>query len=382
LKILKIWSSFQTEFKYHDHYLSEIMQNYKIKTIFLTSDKIDKEYLPFLDKKTIIAGDDEYNGSKIIRLKSIEFMRKPFILEIKKMYEELCKKDYDLIHIFGIGNPITFLTLIILKFCKKKILIIANDHSNPNFKNISLVGKIYYKINIFLFSKLNKQVSLIITPNTATKNFIKEHYSIEETKMKIIPLGYDANIFTYNKNINHTDSQLLIGFAGKILPGKKLELLIDVLSEIDNENISCIIVGMNNPETDYQKSLRMNTKSLRISFRPLIKDPRELAYFYNYIDLAIFPGSISITTLEANGCGTPVIIYNSIEGLEDRVEDNRGFLFNTKEELKKYILLYKRLKELNSIENQNIAQKSQKYSWQEISKLYIDIYNQNIQKEK
>lgn len=380
MKILKIWPSFQIELKYHDHYLSEIMQDYDIETTFLSSDKIDREFLPFLDNKMIKAGEDSYRGSKIIRLKSIEFMRKPFITEIRKMHQILCKKDYDLVHIFGVGNPITLLSLVVLKICKKKLPVIINDHSNPDLKNMSLAGKIYYRTNIFLFSLLKDQVKLIITPNQASHNFIRKHYNVKKEKMKIVPLGYDAEVFIYDQNTKNRSNKLVIGFAGKIFPGKKLETLIDVLVEINDANISCEIVGMNQVETEYQQSLRKYAKSknINISFKPLIKDPQELAKFYNYIDLAVFPGSISITTLEANGCGTPVILYESIEGLEDRVEGERGFLFTKKGELKKYILYYQQMKQDSLIPNFKIEEQSQQYSWQELSKVYMKIYKELI----
>jgi len=384
LKILKIWASFQTELKYHDHYLSEIMQEDGVETTFLSSDKIDREFLPFLDNKTVKTGEDSYRGSRIIRLKSIEFMRKPFITEIGKMHQELCKNNYDLVHIFGIGNPITLLALTILKFCKKELPVIINDHSNPNLQNMSFIGKMYYKTNIFLFSKLSDQVKLIITPNLASNNFIQKHYRVKKEKLKIIPLGYNSKIFTYDENVKNESYKLIVGFAGKILPGKKLELLIDVLSEINDENISCEIVGLNQTETKYQQSLKeyAKNKKINISFKPLIKDPQHLAKFYNYIDLAIFPGSISITTLEANGCGTPIILYESIEGLEDRVYGERGFLFNTKKDLKEYILHYQKLKQDGLIKNTLIEEESQRYSWQELSKIYLETYMNQVASKK
>ena len=384
MKILKIWASFQTELKYHDHYLSEIMQEDGVETTFLSSDKIDREFLPFLDNKTVKTGEDSYRGSRIIRLKSIEFMRKPFITEIGKMHQELCKNNYDLVHIFGIGNPITLLALTILKFCKKELPVIINDHSNPNLQNMSFIGKMYYKTNIFLFSKLSDQVKLIITPNLASNNFIQKHYRVKKEKLKIIPLGYNSKIFTYDENVKNESYKLIVGFAGKILPGKKLELLIDVLSEINDENISCEIVGLNQTETKYQQSLKeyAKNKKINISFKPLIKDPQHLAKFYNYIDLAIFPGSISITTLEANGCGTPIILYESIEGLEDRVYGERGFLFNTKKDLKEYILHYQKLKQDGLIKNTLIEEESQRYSWQELSKIYLETYMNQVASKK
>lgn len=377
MKIIRILTSFQTELKYHDHYLSEIMQEDGVETTFLTSNKMEKEFLPFLDNKKIKAGEDSYKGSRIIRLRSIAFMGKFFIIEFGGIYKELCNKKYNLIHIYGIGNPITFITLIILKICKKDFPVIINDHSNPNLKNMSLIGSLYYKINIFLFSKLNSQVKFIVTPNAASNAFVQKQYGIQRERMKVIPLGYDHKIFTHNINQKNESKNLILGFAGKVFPGKKLELLIDVLSELNESSIDCEIVGFNEPETDYQKSLReyANKSNVEVLFKPLIKDSFKLAEFYNYIDVAVFPGSISITTLEANGCGTPVILYESIEGLEDRVEEGRGYLFTTKEELKNCILKFVEMKRNNLILNAEIEEKSKKYSWQKISGTYLRLYN-------
>ena len=376
MKILRIWPSFQTELKYHDHYLSEIMQEHGVETTFLSSDKVDREFLPFLDDKIVKSGEDSYKGSRIIRLKSIEFMRKPFVTEIGELYRELCKKNYNLIHIYGIGNPITFLTLAILKLCKKNVPVIINDHSNPNLKNMSIIGNMYYKINVFLFSKLSNQVELIITPNLASNDFVRKHYGLKKERMRIIPLGYDSDIFTRDMDVKNKSDNLIIGFAGKVLPGKNLELLLDVLSEINNNDIDCEIIGFSEPETEYQQSLRTYAKncSVNVSFKPLIRDAKKLAKLYNYIDLAVFPGSVSITTVEANGCGTPVVLYRSIEGLEDRVEGDRGYLFNKKDELKKCILYYKKMKEIKMIPNLKIEKQSKKYSWQELSQKYLEIY--------
>ena len=87
MKILKIWPSFQQELKYHDHYLADIMSDNNIETTFLCSDKVDIEFKDFIGKEVINAGVDYYNNSKIIRLKSIEFINKPFIYEISKFYK-------------------------------------------------------------------------------------------------------------------------------------------------------------------------------------------------------------------------------------------------------------------------------------------------------
>lgn len=115
-----------------------------------------------------------------------------------------------------------------------------------------------------------------------------------------------------------------------------------------------------------------------MNFKPLIKDPVKLAEYYNYIDVAVFPGSISITTLEATGCGTPIILFESIEGLEDRVENDRGILFKEKRELMDAIKFYKNKKQKKSIDNKVIEQNSHKFSWKELSKIYLDLYKKEM----
>ncbi len=377
MKIIKTWKTFQTEMKYHDHYLSEQMQKEGIMTTFLSSDQVEDDYLPFLENKNIAAGEDDYKGSRIIRLKSFNFMKKEFVVEIKKMYNILSNSDFDVLHIYGIGNPISFFALLMVKIGNKDILVVANDHSNPDWASQSVVGRMYYGVNKILFRLLGNRIKMIITPGSATYNYIKNHYSIPDDRMQIIPLGYDADIFTYHENKKNKSNKLIIGFAGKIIEQKNIELLIDTLKELNDNDIECNIVGLNEQVSSYQKNLLLYAEKngVTIDFKPLIKDPIKLAEFYNYIDIAVFPGSISITTIEANGCGTPIVLYESIDGLEDRVEGDRGFLFKTKDQLKEHIKKYKKLKQDRAIPNIKIAQQTEKVSWFKISKEYIDIYN-------
>lgn len=379
MKIIKVWAKFQTNLKYHDHYLSEVMQEQGIETFFLSSDKAVKEWLPFMENKVILAGNDEYKGSKILRLKSKEFMGKVFITDIKSLYKIINKTDFDIIHFFGLGNPITFLILLLLVFKKKSPLVVANDHTNPTDTKNGLIASTYHKTNRFLFLILGGNIKRIYVPNIGSKNLIQNRYNISSDNLiKIIPLGYDASIFKYKKDNKNTENKLVIGFAGKIIKEKRIEILINAVHCFPKNSIKCIIVGINKDSlTDYQENIiaLAESKDRDIEFKPFISDNEMLANFYNYIDIAIYPGSISITTIEANGCGTPIILYKSIDGLEDRVEENRGILFETKEELLIGIKYYLNAKEKSNINFNQIAKNTCKHSWKEISKAYINDYN-------
>jgi glycosyltransferase involved in cell wall biosynthesis len=303
-------------------------------------------------------------------------------VEFGKLIELLARENYDILHLFGIGNPICFLALLISLFNKKKIIIVANDHSNPEETKKSVIAKIYYQINVMLFFLLGSKIKKIIVPNLASAKLISERYNVSfKDKIKIIPLGYNDNIYNYNPLQRNKSRNLIIGFAGKIVEEKNIELLIAALNEFGNKEIECLIVGFpENDKSDYQKKLISLVRNSKINIKllPFISDINKLSEFYNYIDVAVFPGSISITTIEANGCGTPVIIYESILGLNDRVEDGRGYIFKTKDELVNLLFDFSVKKISNKINHQSIAAKTLKYSWKEISNVYLDEYQRLI----
>lgn len=377
MKILKIWPFWQEEIKYHDHYLADEMYKQGIETTFLVPDKIPKSLYPFLKQTNVSAGESYYNKSKVVRLKSIDFGGKYIITELYKMHK-IVNSGYDVIHIFGISNVITFLTLIMLTLKQNKTIVFINDHNNPVEDNKSFLAKIYYKLFKLLYSIFSHKIKKIIVPNKASFDYIKKRYDIHnDDKLLMIPLGYDNNIFKYTKERNLED-KLILGYAGKIVPEKEIEKLLNVLVNFNQNDIHCIIVGFNIGEySEYQKNLlhlKEKLKLRNVEFRSFIDNPKKLSQFYNHIDLAIFPGSISITTLEANGCGTPIILFNSIDGLEDRVENIRGELFLTKEELSTLITRYISMKRNKEINHDKIEQLSSIYSWEKLSSIYLNTY--------
>ncbi len=373
MKVLKIWSTFQTELKYHDHYLAEEMDKQGIITEFLSTDIIGKDYKEFISIDN--ATKTHYKHFRINRIKSIEFFGVPLVYDIVTMYKYFKKSDAEIIHLFGIGNPVSMMSLIILALTSSNKVIVANDHSHEQIAKKGFIPKIYYSLFRLLYKLLGKKIRKIFVPNQASYRYLKKMYGAQiEQKMKIIPLGYDDKTFYFNKSQKNVEKPFVIGFAGKIVEAKRIDTLLDVVIELSKKyNIKCIIVGISDKEpTEYQKKVIQKYQNYKnIEFRKIIKEPCNLAKFYNYIDLAVFPGSISITTIEANGCGTPVLIYESIEGLTDRVENERGRLFKTKDELKNYIEYY-----INSkINNEYIEKMTKKYSWSNIAKIYIQEYN-------
>lgn len=380
MNILRVHATFQTELKYYEHYLAELFQSKNVSTTFLTTDKIEKDHKPFLKNAEVYAGEYNYNGSKLIRLKAIEFFGKQFIIELKKLYSIVTKTDYEILHLYGFGNPIGFLTIFLTLFKKKRVIIVASDHSDPNKVKSGLFARVYFVINLLLFKSLGRKIRRIYVPNRAGQKLIRKRYKISNSDLvKVVPLGFDPEIFNYVPSKKNNNDKLIIGFAGKIVENKRIEFLISALSKWDNQIYELIVVGMNKGNlSDYQKGLiaYANENQVNATFLPLKKGDFELADFYNYIDVAVFPGTISITTIEANGCGAPILLYNSIEGLEDRVEDDRGELFSTEDDLLKLLYVFRLKKENSAIDNSKIQIQTKKYSFGEIGELYLNDYKE------
>lgn len=374
MKILRVSETFQSELKYLEHYLTDELNKKNINTTFLTSTAVPKDLEQFLHTTSFNPSEYMYGNSKIIRLKSASFFNKQIIIQLQALHNLVSKGNYDIIHLQGIGSFVTFSILLIVSFMKKKPVVIINDHSNPQLKSVGVSAKVFYAINQFLFKVTQQTISKIVTVNRASYDFLKKHYSIKNERIQIIPLGYDADVYKNMPELrNDKKETLILGFAGKINEAKNIELLIDVV--IDMDNVECRIVGLNEDTlSDYQKTL-LAVSDDKVTFYPLIKETQKLAEFYNKIDVAVFPGSISITTIEATGCGTPVILHKSMDGLEDRVENGRGILFESKDELKHAIQKYIDMKKSSNIKHKEIASNSLTYSWKTISEKYLDLYN-------
>ena len=376
-KILKVWPFWIEGIKYHDQYLADEMQKDNIKTVFACPNTASNSYLNFSRFKK--RNKSVKYSYEMFFLKHFSFLGKPMPYEIFKFTKFIKSYNPEIIHIFGISNfttVITFLSVFLSNF-KGKILI--NDHSDPNERKNSIKAKLYYLFFRLYYKFIIKSDIKIIVPDKSSKNELIFRYGNSIAKnIYIIPLGFDDNIFKVKKR-NSENLPLKIGFAGKINPLKRIDVLINAIEIFDKKEIQLEIVGINlEKKSDYQEKLIKyvyDNKITNITFKKFFTSPVELSNFYSSLDLAIFPGSISITTFEANGCGCPVIIFNSYPGLEHRVSDGRGKLFNTKNELINYIKYYLDMKKNNCINHEKISEKSNKYSWKVIKELYYDLYN-------
>ena len=251
-KILKVWPFWVEGIKYHDQYLSEFMGDDRIKTVFACPNQSLSEYSSFVEPKK----NDAYNYNMHF-LKFVSLFNKPIPYEFLKFSKFINTYSPDVIHIFGISNFTTIFTFISIYFSKFKGQIIFNDHSDPNERKKGIIPGVYIILFFIFYKLIVKNRYEIIVPDESSKNEVIRRYGNESSpKISVIPLGYDDRIFKFKSDFRSQKTQLRIGFAGKLLPPKRIELLIKAIESFQTDDIELIIAGINPDNTsDYQKNL-------------------------------------------------------------------------------------------------------------------------------
>lgn len=379
MRICRVFPTFQVDFKYTEHYLAKEMQKLGHSTTFVTSDKYLTSWKPYLKTKDE-KGYRAFEYFDVYRLPAFFPSEKAIFKNWFALYGKLFKQQYDVLHLLGLGTFTTCIVLFLSFFSSAatRPKIVISDHTDPRtHAREGTLANMYYFFFKVLYKLMGSKVSAIISFSDVGVQVLAKRFSIPKSAFSIIPLGYDSDTYFFDATAKNKDDLFVIGFAGKIDEKKRVDVLLKAVAKTScKEHIKLIIVGAKegNPYIDLLKNTGKQLR-LNIEWRPFASTA-DLATFYNYIDLAVYPGGISITTIEANGCGTPVVIYRSIDNLENRVENGRGFLFSNFEELVYLIEQYYTWYMQGQINNLQIEKATRESSsWEVISEQYLHIYN-------
>lgn len=384
MKIGRVYSTFQTDFLYTEHYLARELKADGHETVFITSDKYLSSWEKYLKTKDG-AGYYTFKDYTVYRLESWFPGGKAIYKSPSKLKQILLEENFDILHLYGLG---TFSTLIVLwlKFFNKSKFppIVISDHTDTRtHSREGWHAQLYYKFFAFTLKLVGASIQKVVTFNDVGGQVLSKRFWMSADKFQVLPLGYDQDTYKFEPEKKNTEPKFVLGYAGKIDAKKRVDFLIECLNESQMvDKVKLVVVGARDDEYgNYLRGVAAKGK-LEVEFRPFATK-EELAEFYNYIDLAVYPGGISITTIEANGSGVPVVTYKSIEDLESRVENGRGKLFGTKEELMDCVHYFLEQNKLKQIQNEKIAEVTRNSSsWRYIKSLYLNLYKQAIENGK
>lgn len=213
--------------------------------------------------------------------------------------------------------------------------VIWNFHSHA-YEN-SFKAKILHKLTAKLPS-----VKKILFPATELDDYYKEQgYGFGRRKCQ---LAYNSGqeIEQTDNRLKNSDNDIHLGFIGRVIPLKRINILIELaqfLIENKISNFKIDIVG-NGSEMD---SLKQQTNNLNLqNFITFHGFQHDTISFYKQFDIFVFPSGeevLSLSLIDAGLCSLPSVAFD-IGGNEEIIRHGEtGFLVKTKENFFKQIIL-------------------------------------------
>ena len=338
------------------------LENKKIEVHIFTSS--------ILDEKNILKNFQ----SKIIFLNSKNFLSS--LRNINVIYKFFLKNPPDLVHLHGLWKPIPFLGYIFSKIKKIKFVLSPHGMLMPYAVKQKKLKK---KLALFLFQrKIIKDAKTIITASSLETLAVRNFNS--NIPIECIPHGIKSP-----KRItkSYSSKNKIALFLGRIHPTKGIKELLEIWSKLNLPNWELIISGTCDDKIYFGelKKLAAGNKNNIFFHGPAFGSKKEK--LFNKADLFILPTkteNFGITILEAMTYQVPVITTKNAPW--QIIKDNSigWWITDSKNELKKAII------EATSMNIKNLRKMGkdaknlikEKYSWEEISLKYLELYNKSI----
>jgi glycosyltransferase involved in cell wall biosynthesis len=235
-----------------------------------------------------------------------------------------------------------------------------------------------------IFSKL-VDVFVEATPENAERDSKELH--INPHKIYFIPLGADTNLLKRDESkrkqtreiLGIRENEIVYIYSGKLTKEKGIEMLINVFGRLMKSHKKAKLLIIGNGRRDFLNEIKQRVFNDGIDKSVIFHCfvPHDmLPSFYSAADVAIWPGSPSISIQEAISSGLPVIIRKSGHTIH-LLEYSNGFSFNdlNVEELcalMEKLYVDSRLRKKMGMMSRKLAE--DKLDWRVIAKKINDLY--------
>ncbi len=357
-------------------YLSKNYDNYEI-TIFTpnTENALSSEYI--------------HNDVLVLRYPAFFIVNNfPFPkfwkLQFYKMLIELYMQDYSVVMTRTMFFVNTTLGTLFAKFRLSSIKLIhvehGSDYSKLDSKIVSLVNKFYMQTLGKLTLKLSNR---IVCVSEAGKTFLREKFNIKK-RIDLIYRGVDKEYFASIKKSEYFDKykwKKNIVFAGRLIDGKGVQDIIEVLSKLDS-TFMLHIIG----DGEYKSKLeglanKFNLKNInfigKLKHRELIAVLKQKPLFINPSYTEGLPTSV----LDALFSYCPIIATN-VGGTEEILKSKWNInsyyqLYTAKntQELQDKILNYFKI----NVVGPDVEEEMKQFDWNEHARQYNTIIHEMLQ---
>jgi glycosyltransferase involved in cell wall biosynthesis len=277
---------------------------------------------------TLVSGSSEAIMVKVSSLQCPYFTIKhrwhfnPF--SISRMRRIVLHEKIDIVHVHQFRDAFiaVFANLFIAK--SKRTKVAMTRHLVRQGKNSCL-----YR---WLYCRLHK---LIFVSELAKKEFLRG-VQVPENKIivihnSIVEKPAEVSAINYRKHCGVDDGCVLIGFVGRIVAFKGVELLLSVAEKMRGKNIAFLLAGSGKAEYEDFINEQIVSKGLEQHFF-LVGFLDNPADFITQMNIGILPSlcveSFGLSVLEFMQQGVPVIASNTGAQVEFMEHEKTGLLVN------------------------------------------------------
>lgn len=184
--------------------------------------------------------------------------------------------------------------------------------------------------NIYIKSKFMNLASAIITNSTELKREVIKEYHQNPKKVHNLPFTTSVAA-TAKKEVNlvKATNNIYIGCPGRIHPDKNQNLLIDVLSDLNNENLILVFAGSKQSDFLEHHKNYQRIKDKIIHLGNLSRE--EMVDFYHKMDVIVLPSlneAFGLVLIEALASGCNTLVSSRFGALDYIQEDVSEMTFN------------------------------------------------------
>jgi glycosyltransferase involved in cell wall biosynthesis len=299
----------------------------------------------------------------------------------------------DIIHCQPLYSPLSLIFISCKHLSKHQIVgsLITGEYSID-----SIIANLRYDlVKIVTEHYVANKTATFFAINDSWKSVLLRLFNIPTEKITLTPLGADPSLFRFDAAARVNVRNLLglslddvvVVYSGKIIPSKELDILLKAIAPIMRRipKVKLLIVGDGDPS--YVKCLKQLSSTLQISNNVVFHQwvhRTKLSDFYSASDIAVWPGSVSISIVEAFSAGLPVITKRSLI-TKFAVEYGNGFTYEPENitDLNGYL---EKLITNDSL-REDMGKKSrllveQKLNWKTITLQYLCAYNSALNKSQ
>jgi len=323
-----------------------------------------------------------YGGGMIPNMKKslLARLQMPILLlsEFLTSNDIMKKNSVDLIHTHWI-LPQGLIGVLLKKIFKVPLLVTVH-------------GSDLFPLKSSLFKNLQhnviKNADFVTVNSRATKNELLRRFPMYSSKVQVIPMGVDTNLFKkrkVRKPKKYSKNKILL-FVGRLSDQKGLQYLIDSINYItkSNDKIKLLIIGSGSYEKTLREKVRINNVEKYVEFLGPMPT-HEIAKYHNFADVFVMPSlstktgteALGLSLLESMSSGCAVVGTN-VGGISFVIRnDNNGLLVKQKDSkalADAVVSILKNKKKSVKFGNNAASFVKKNYSWEKITKDFVKVY--------